>query len=272
MKVKRFILSVALPLFLAAVILSLGNMIPNNLLERQKENYIQRLTTVEIDDVRPYGDEYEENRQGLLTSIRVLEDAHYVDRESTAVQATSIENTMAGFVEFLRLIQSNADAQGQPVELLERLEYHEEGLISYGSEGSDMVLMLSLVDTETGMLTSCNLDLSTGAPVQLVMAGERADYVSPWVLWDAVCAAYQEHCGIIFGEPMSRLQADGAEKGANERALMEKLAEKFALNAENSTVTLSAVSNDMTFRLELSMETYEGETWNVALGLRRNDE
>lgn len=271
MKVKRFILSVALPLFLAAVILSLGNMIPNNLLERQKENYLQRLTTVEVDDVRPYGDEYEETRQELLSSIHVLEDAHYVDRDTNAGKAVATETTMACFREFLYMLQTAVNEQGYPMEIIDRLDLYEESMISHDAEGSDMVLMVSCVDSWTGMITASNLDLSTGAPIQFVMAGQMEEYVSPWAVWQGVLAAYQQHCGLIFGEAVSELEAEGKKAGANETEVMEDLAEEYAWSTSNSAVNISAVSNDMTFRLEMCLETYEGEMWNLVINLRENN-
>lgn len=270
MRVKRFILSVALPLFLAAVILALGTLIPSELLEQQKERFGQKVSAVPVSDVRPYGDEYEEMRQNLLSSIRVLRDAHY-GSELTGDRMSQIsERCWESFYQFLDYWRELTGDWGYYFGGLERLTAVEENYLSSGAMDADFVLMLGFLDSKYGYYHTFCVDDATGTPMQMEIHCPIEEYFSPWVLWGSLLAAYQEQCGLVFGEAAVSMVVNGYTQGASDQGIMEDMALKAVYNEEYTSVRFSAVSNDLTFQLRMAVEAYSGDQWLVVVELTEN--
>lgn len=270
MKVKRFILSVALPLFLAAVILALGTVIPNELLERQKDRVGLQISAVPVSDVRPYGDEYEEMRQSLLTADRVIRNARYGGELTQEQYAQKSEDAMAAFEAFLERWQQTLGDMDQRLMVLDRMVPSMEEYLSNGQMDSDWVLQLTQIDEQYGYAASYCVDSATGIPLRMEINDRINGYLSPWILWNSLTETYQWQSGLSFGEAAVSMEVNGYAWGANDQDKMEEMTFEAAYYEEYTSVRFVAVSTDLTFRLEMTVDSYYAEEWRIGVNLTEN--
>lgn len=271
MKCKRFLLSVVLPLLLAAGILAAGTLVPNRLLRRQKQEFTRDVAEVPVSDVRPYGDEYEDQKQKLIRSIRLLRNDHtdlYADYEWNEER----EEGLIAQQEFLTDWAERLSKEGYWLDVLVEMEFQEIDCIM-GTEGEKgEVLRLLGIDPASGLLCSIYSELSTGIPVSINLNCSYLEYISPQVLWETLTGVYRERCGLIFGTPMAEgyNEAVGNYTGMN----LEEIDNTFLKGIEKgigvNNCTYSAVSTDFAFRLNFFVSLLNGDEWIIGAELEEN--
>jgi len=278
MKCKRFLLSVVLPLLLAAGILTAGTLVPNRLLQRQKREFTQDVSEVPVSDVRPYGDEYESRKQKLIRAIYLLQnDNGYFQNGNRYVYEDGVwnEERDAGLLaqrEFLIDWAERLSKEGYWLDVLVNMEYQEFGCI-VGTDGEPGEVLRQLgTDPLSGLLSCIYAEMSTGIPVSINLNCAYLEYISPQTLWETLTGVYQERCGLIFGTPMA--EGYNEKVGNYEGMNLEEIDGTFLRGIEKgigvNNCSYSAVSTDFAFRLTFFVSVLDGDEWIIGAELEEN--
>lgn len=122
MRAGRFLLRWLLPVVLAAGILVLGALAPGYLLDRQSQALLHSANTVPVEDVRPYGDDYNDMLTTLLAAIR-LQYSDDFGIEFTQQDLWNVQTTIDQFDAFLSELSIQVADRGYWLEGLVQLIY-----------------------------------------------------------------------------------------------------------------------------------------------------
>lgn len=229
---RRVWLAVALPVVLAAAMLTLGTLVPDWLLSRREMGYSDTTAQAAIADVHPYGDQYETVKQSLLTTIKVRDsyddgayDDEVLEQSGSAVNETggydaepshwdAAASGMEKMDEFLSKWADEIAAAGD-FWMSGLTELVTENLIVLPDSADPQSLLVYATDySGASMISGLFVDVSTGAPVEMEL------YLVGWggidlaVIWQSLLTAYQEQMGLQFTEVSGSADND-AQKGAN---------------------------------------------------------
>jgi hypothetical protein len=285
-KGKRVLLTWILPLGLAACILCLGTWVPGVLLQRQAQTYTQQLSTVPVSDVRPYGDDYENMRQSLTSAIQMMDNEQlaWIETDQTqgsdstqvvsgqdgvtiaAVSQEQLLQVRQGLWDFLNISWMSLTLDDTPV--IERLLWESDEtvkLIAEQSAGNQAVLV-DCEDEATGAYSEFCTTVDTGIPVaaDIYLVVDEPDYQS---IWDNLLLAYQEQCGLNFGDTVLYY-----ESSSYDLTDLDKLGLTVKDLADYSQwCSFSAVSSDLSFRLTVEMLYSKEQVLFIEFSLRLNN-
>lgn len=269
MKVRQFLLSVALPLFLASLILALGTLIPSAMLRRQAQGYTREVSQVEIGDVRPYGDSYEETKKNLLNAIHVLDNAHYMDEERSQQMAEKSGRTVTELYAFLENWNLKLAEEGWVLDVLingltvDAITWLED------ESGDHQVFHAESYELKSGRRSYFTQDPVTGTPlsINLNLSLAQGD-IDPQSLSNSLLKAYYEHSGLLF----SQLYVDymTLDDGQSIDANLDSF-QKAAELGQMPQAHFIALSSDLTFYLELYVDRWD-DSWDICAKLCENTE
>lgn len=269
-----------LPVLLAVCMLALGALVPGYLLDRQERELLQSTNTVPVSDVRPYGENYDQIKAGLLAALEVVRDGYYQEGTLSEDYWESGEGsqTMEGFNDFL--IRWAGESQQPWLERLAASDLQNPNLVAGadGQEDFSAVMLERWSETEGNSQTWTLAVTSTaGIPVQMEFwVSPQEGYLSPQALWDGLLAAYWESCGLTFG-PLQ--VTDGpTQNGTFDEETFRAGVEYFDWgdSGMEAYAGFSAVSSDLSFELSLWIVAYGSEdglgTWDLVVQLWETEE
>ncbi len=284
MKAKKIFLRWLLPAALAAAMLAAGTFVPSLLLRRQAQQLRRGASAVAVEDVRPYGDDYEDMKNALLAAIRLVEEAE--DAEDYGLQdaqdAAGTEEAFSGFMDFQRQLLDSLSSRGYWLDSLYNLEYDYYGSVS-GSSGEDWVLRTEGYDPYSGEYSDFLVQPEYYVPVRASVYIVPADYFSPQAMWDSLLEAYRDCCDLNFtGTQVETSLFTGVSETLDEETFLDGwLAAGTVVDSADGVMfaggaplscAFSAVSSDLTFRLQLEVTILDGIYWNLELRLQDNTE
>lgn len=208
-------IAVILPLLLAALILMAGAVIPQVAFRRQRQDYLNQRLSVPVEEVQPYGEEYEERKNKLLTSVRLLrllEDSGKsevlaiadADRE-TAQRYRDGLNKMWDFFALMEETIPGFDSGA-----VKNYPADEKNWIYAPGDMDNALGQIGMYAEEYGVYNMICFDLETGLPIYmelyLIMEEETADVSA---LWEGLLAAYEKVSGITFNSQSPVVDQDG---------------------------------------------------------------
>lgn len=268
MKVRQFLFSVALPLFLASLILALGTLIPSAMLRRQAQGYTKEVSQVEISDVRPYGDSYEETKKNLLNAIHVLDNARYMDEGRSLQMAEKSGHTVTELYAFLENWNLKLAEEGWVLDVL--IDGLTVDVVTWleDESGEHQVFHAESYELKSGRRSFFTQDPVTGTPVGMNLNFSRTQEIDPQALSDSLQKVYYEQCGLLFNQ----LYVDYStlENGQSIDADLDSF-QKAAELGQMPEAHFIALSSDLTFYLELYVGCWD-DGWNICVNLCENTE
>ncbi len=247
---KRLI-SVLLPLLLAAFILTAGTMVPQLVFRQQRQDYLNQQRSVPVEDVHPYGEEYEEKKNALLAAIQLLWELD----SAGAIEEVRLENvdemtagvyknglsTLSDFYGTLLSYQPDIQA------VLDFSANQEYSLINLPADESSYMGQIFINQEELGAVSQIFFDLETGLPVYTDLMFQ-AEEMEPLELWEALMATYEAVGGIAFNT-----QSDETNK-----IYVDMDASASAVN-KYKTLSMNGVSADGVFILKMEFYQLQNE-------------
>ena len=248
MKRRRILTAVILPLLLAAAVLALGILLPDWLLRRQENQLLEQASTVPVDAVRPYGDSYDEMKQQLIASSRVM----FGDEMLTFEESSEDEmwDTLEAGREFLNTWRENAKKYGITMDdLLNDGEIDLETVT--GEDKSAWALSINtLGDGQLDGIYAATLTPS-GIPFyasgNAMIGGEE----NSEQIWQALRDTYQSEYGLNFNVTLQTVYDRG--NGVSDQS---NLSEQ---GYEGFDRTYTAVSSDLSLYLEMQWEIFRDD-------------
>lgn len=237
------LISVGLPLLLAALLFAAGTLLPQAAFRRQRQDYFLSSYAVPVEDVHPYGEEYEENKNALLAALRVAEKVFEpLDLEATEDESVSAylegRDRLADFFDVLLEYVPWLAAIPQS----EAFSSRQEGPL-YGEDSESWQGCISLFNEEYGLGSSISFDPVTGLPIYVVMYLTSEEEADGQALWEGLLAAYQEVGSITFLPDSS--VGSGTSSGVKDQTETDTMVDASYIYTE-----MSAVSADGVFRLD----------------------
>lgn len=282
MRAKKILLRWLLPAVLAAAMLLAGSFVPNLLLRRQAERLRQGASAVPVEDVRPYGDDYDNMKNALLGAVRLVEtyESQGLEYDYVAPDTAGVEEAFAGFMDFQLQLLDTLSQQGYWLDSLYGMEYgYYEAL---RGSGSDWVLRTEGDEPYSGEHSVFLVQPEYSVPVRASVFLTPTEYFSPQALWDCLLETYRAYCGLSFtGTQVETNLSAGGSEALDEEAFREGWLEAETVTgasdgamASNSALFcgFEAVSSDLTFRIQLDVTVWDGGSWNLELRLLENPE
>lgn len=286
MRVRRFICRWLLPVALAAAMLAAGTFVPGLLLRRQAEQLRQGASAVPVEDVRPYGDDYNDMKNALLTSIHLVENSSFGQAEYSLDDWSEVEKAVDGCQNFVNDLTMQMSDRGYWMESLLTLEYDYFGSVT-DQTGQDWVLRMEGYDVSSGEYSSFLVQPQFYVPVEAQIYLMPLEYFSPQVLWDSLLETYREWCSLNFSSPQVETSfSPGTLESLDEEAFWEQW-NNFgtaveaadaegnwsvkAVESDDIFCSFSAVSSDLTFRLQMNVTISGGQMWNIEILLREQE-
>ena len=266
------LISIGLPLLLAALILAAGALLPQAAFHRQRQDYLNQTQSVPVEEVQPYGEEYEERKNKLLTSIRLLWDIENggkgeilpvvdADREITQRYRDGL-NRMWDFFALLEEYIPGFDSGS-----VKNYPAEEKNWIYAPGDMDNALGQISMLQEEYGVCNMICFDLDTGLPLYMdlyLMAEEGTADSS--ILWDGLLAAYEKVSGITFSSQPTVVDQAGSITQFTTGNEAGYISIKDPLYEQ---VQLEAVSADSAFHLIAEYYRHEDEI-ALQIGLVEN--
>lgn len=252
MKRRNILTAVLLPILLAAAVLVLGTLVPSWLLGRQEEKLRAQASTVPVDAVRPYGDDYDEMKNELVSGIRAIFGQEEYDYED--VSEKEVSDTVDAASEFMQAWSGRTEQYGVWLEndLLPGQVYLQK-ITSSASDGWALTLDAE-IDREPYGIFAAAVSTS-GIPIFMNIRMENIDGDAVRDVWHCLLNTYQSQCGLSFNvilESEYGPAVDQADSNAN-------------VSGDGFVQSYAAVSSDLSLRLELNWESfetkYDSECW-----------
>lgn len=212
---RRIWLAVVLPVVLATAILALGTLLPDWLLSHRELEYTDTTAQAAIADVHPYGDQYENVKQSLLRTIKVMDgygDGLYDGAVLKNVSGNELYNEyvmpdhedatkcLMNMTTFLSRWASVISESGNfwmsgLTELVAT-----EATILPSTDDPQALLVYAMDYSSMEQNSGLFLDMTTGTPVSMEL------YLMGWggidlgVIWQSLLTVYQEQLGLQFTE------------------------------------------------------------------------
>lgn len=246
MRLRKILLGTALPLLLAAAVLAAGTLLPGWLLQRKEAGLLDGTSSVAIDAVQPYGDEYEQMKAGLLSVLEQIDSGSMEPVGEYDVWSGGLnEEAEAACLAFLNAWSDRmGSASYYWTDCYNQLEYQVN--YAYADDSGNMIACaVQGIDAVFGEDFTLFYS-SQGVPVRMHACLE-SDSVNPDEAWSGLLAAYQSQPGLSFS-------ATAVDEGANAEAdgVGESVGEYY--------IYYQAVSDDMTFYLEMTI-TFGSDRW-----------
>lgn len=276
MRAGRFLRRWLLPLALAACILGLGALAPGYLLDRQSQALLHSASAVPVEDVRPYGDDYNDMLTDLLAAIR-LQYSDDFGIEFTQQDLWNVQTTIDQFDAFLSDLSVQVADRGYWLEGLVQLIYANYSPLTDPRQ-EEWLLYLDCWDVNSSRYSYVGVVPELGVPVFMVLDAIPQEYVDPQALWEALVATYQQRYGLIFTDTEIEMSDPG---GGNEHTLDQEYFQQWleehgvfqgeASDADGgdtvSSYRFGAVSSDFTLELGMRVTVVDGMHWYISIWL-----
>ena len=276
MRAGRFLRRWLLPVALAACILGLGALAPGYLLDRQSQALLHSASAVPVEDVRPYGDDYNDMLTTLLAAIR-LQYSDDFGIEFTQQDLWNVQTTIDQFDAFLSDLSVQVADRGYWLEGLVQLIYANYSPLT-NTQREEWLLYLDCWDVNSSRYSYVGVVPELGVPVFMVLDAIPQEYVDPQALWEALVATYQQRYGLIFTDTEIEMSDPG---GGNEHTLDQEyfqqwLEEHGVFLGESpeaaggdtvSSYRFGAVSSDFTLELGMRVTVVDGMNWYISIWL-----
>lgn len=276
MRAGRFLRRWLLPVALAACILGLGALAPGYLLDRQSQGLLHSASAVPVEDVRPYGDDYNDMLTTLLAAIR-LQYSDDFGIEFTQQDLWNVQTTIDQFDAFLSDLSVQVADRGYWLEGLVQLIYANYSPLT-NTQREEWLLYLDCWDVNSSRYSYVGVVPELGVPVFMVLDAIPQEYVDPQALWEALVATYQQRYGLIFTDTEIEMSDPG---GGNEHTLDQEyfqqwLEEHGVFQGESpeadggdtvSSYRFGAVSSDFTLELGMRVTVVDGMHWYISIWL-----
>lgn len=279
MRAGRFLRRWLLPVVLAACILGLGALAPGYLLGRQSQALLHSASAVPVEDVRPYGDDYNDMLTDLLAAIRL----QYSDGFGTESPRQDIWNdgqiqtTIDQFDTFLSDLSVQVADRGYWLEGLVQLTYENYYPLT-NTQREEWLLSLDCPDLNSGIYSYVVVVPELGVPVLMALDAIPQEYVDPQALWEALVATYQQRCGLVFTDTEVEMSDP---RGENEQTMDQQYFQRWledhgvfqgetsdaADGAAVSSYRFGAVSSDFTVALGMRVTEVDGVHWYISVWL-----
>ena len=261
MRMEPFFRRWLLPVLLAACILMLGALAPGYLLDHQARGLLHSTNAVPVEDVRPYGDDYNEMINALLAAIRLQNsDGFGIPSSRQDIWDNGqIQATIDQFDAFQSELSVQVADRGYWLEGLMQLTYESYYPLT-NTQREEWLMALDCLDLNSGFHSYVGVVPELGVPLLMVVDTLPQEYVDPQALWDALRATYQQRYGLIFTDTEIEMSDPG---GGNEHTLDQEyfqqwLEEHGVFQGESpeadggdtvSSYRFGAVSSDFTVEL-----------------------
>lgn len=276
MRAGRFLRRWLLPVVLAAGILVLGALAPGYLLDRQSQALLHSANTVPVEDVRPYGDDYNDMLTTLLAAIR-LQYSDDFGIEFTQQDIWNVQTTIDQFDTFLSELSLQVADRGYWLEGLVQLIYANYSPLTDPRQ-EEWLLYLDCWDVNSSRYSYVGVVPELGVPVFMVLDAIPQEYVDPQALWEALEATYQQQYGLIFTDTEIEMNdpRGGNEQTLDQEYFQQWLEEHGVFQGEVSDATggdtvssyrFGAVSSDFTLELGMRVTVVDGMHWYISIWL-----
>lgn len=261
MRMEPFFRRWLLPVLLAACILMLGALAPSYLLDHQARGLLHSTNAVPVEDVRPYGDDYNEMINALLAAIRLQNsDGFGIPSSRQDIWDNGqIQATIDQFDAFQSELSVQVADRGYWLEGLVQLIYANYSPLT-NTQREEWLLYLDCWDVNSSRYSYVGVVPELGVPVFMVLDVIPQEYVDPQALWEALVATYQQRYGLIFTD--TEIEMSDAQ-GGNEQSLdemqVQQWLEQYGFDPENEAADgagdmqesyrFGAVSSDFTVEL-----------------------
>ena len=247
MKRRRILTAMLLPLVLAAAVLALGILLPDWLLRRQETALLGQANSVPMDAVRPYGDDYDETKQELLTTSRMMFGVEPLTFEESSEE--EMQNTLHAGRAFLDTWRENAEKYGITMDSL--LNEGETYLEKVAGEDEDESVWALSINT-LGDIQEYGIYAATMTPSGIpfytsgnaLIGGEE----NSEQIWQALRDTYQSVCGLNFNVTLQTV--NDRENGVSDQSNLSES------GYEGFDRVYTAVSSDLSLYLEMQWEIF----------------
>ena len=267
-----------LPAVLAAGILLLGALAPGYLLDHQVQSLLHSANAVPVEDVQPYGDDYNDMLTALLAAIRLQNSDGFglVSDRQDIWNDGQIQTTIDQFDSFMYEFSVQVADRGYWLEGVVQLAYDSYYPLTDARQ-EEWLLYLDCWDVNSGRYSYAGLVPELGVPVLMALDTLPQEYVDPQALWEALQATYQQRCGLVFTETQVEMSDP---QGENEQTLdqqyFQQWLEEYGFQLEEpagedtdlrQSYRFEAVSSDFTVALGMRVTIVNGEHWYIGLWL-----